>query len=100
MIYLSRQPVAPIVVMSVVLALGVSGCSHNRVEHESTETVSSSGSSGEDSQYSSKTETTSEVEHSDPSLGCAGILSCGVQATGEVIAFPFRAIGYVFQSLF
>jgi len=83
----------------LVVGPGGSGCSSRHVEHqESTETVRSGDVGAEYSR--TETQKSTEVEHESSGPACSGVLSCLVGAIGEVLAFPFRAIGYIFQALF
>lgn len=69
------------------------GCSSHKTVR--TETVS------RDPGYASeetRTETVTETEAKNDS--CSGVLSCGVNVAGEVIAFPFKAVGAVVSAIF
>lgn len=86
--------------------LSYTACSRSSVRHEevTTEQVSSGDTpaAGENEGYSSSTrrEESTTTQESSSGSSCSGVLSCAVHAVGEVLAFPFRAIGYVFQAIF
>lgn len=45
--------------------------------------------------------TTEETTESNSSSeGCGGVLSCGVDAIGAVITFPFKALGAIVGAIF
>lgn len=97
-----RERLAGLLLVSAVF-FGVHGCAAKQVQHEDTREVVTTSSDGR-GQLSSETRTEeshTETEHATSSgPGCSGVLSCGVSAIGEVLAFPFRAVGYIFQALF
>jgi hypothetical protein len=41
-----------------------------------------------------------EVEREVDDSGCGGIVSCTVDFAGDVIAFPFKLVGGLFQAIF
>lgn len=88
----------------VVSVIGMSSaCSTKTIERESSrETTASDRGRYEspDSHYEHSSYKEREVETEESHSSCSGVLSCAVNAVGEVIAFPFRAVGYVFQALF
>lgn len=83
--------------------LSLTSCASKSVHHvEHSESVSS-GSDAEGSsrgqlrREESSSETTTE---SKDSSSCSGVLSCGVDAVGAVIAFPFKAVGALISAIF
>jgi len=86
------------------LTLAMHGCAAKRVEHEDKVVTSSSADDGTrgslDSEYRHEESHSETRETAADAPGCSGILSCAVSAVGEVLAFPFRAVGFIFQSLF
>jgi len=55
-----------------------------------------------DPSVTGRTVTTTEEtsESNSTSEGCGGVLSCGVDAIGAVIAFPFKALGAIVGAIF
>jgi hypothetical protein len=68
------------------------GCSTTRTQ---TRTTTSAAPTDDHEMVNEQTTTTTTEDDS-----CHGVLSCTVDFTGEVIAFPFRLVGAVFQAIF
>ena len=99
----------PLVFLSQLVILG--GCSRSKsverttVYEETTEAgVGARGGYGhsyETPVTTTTVKTTEEKEYtSDTSDGCGGVLSCGVDAVGAIIAFPFKVLGAVIGAIF
>lgn len=70
------------------LLMTLASCS----SHKKETTVTSTAPNGEVTTSEHTTETTSD--------GCGGFLSCTVDVIGDVIAWPFRAVGSLFKGIF
>ncbi len=82
------------VVLSTLLLCGLSSTACS-----SSKTVRTETSTSNDGVVHTEKETT--VESSDNhSNSCAGVLSCTVDILGEIIAFPFKAVGALVGAIF
>jgi hypothetical protein len=91
-----------IVISFVLMIVSGYGCAETSEHRTHVETVTSESPetpNGDTPQY--RTERVTEESHkTEDNHGCSGILSCAFDTIGEVLAFPFKAIGYAFQAIF
>lgn len=84
------------IALCLVLSLTIAGCSH----HKKTTTTTEHSYSNPPYSDSSTTETKTVTENEEKDDGCGGVLSCTVDVVGDVIALPFKAVGYLVSAVF
>ncbi len=78
-----------------VCILSMVACSNNH-KVETTQTRTTNYDDGSETTEVSNTESVSE----DDSKSCSGVLSCTVDFMGDVLAFPFRLMAGIVETVF
>jgi hypothetical protein len=80
----------------IILTLGIGAACSTQTKTVSTETREYPANEASNSVVEKKTETTTTESRDDSS----GVLSSTVDVVGEVLSWPFRAVGGLFRGIF